>query len=239
MANTPPDPAIIQQVKTILRRDLKLGPDTPIADDMSFHNNDIDLDSLDMLLLLTSVEKEFGLKVPGEDVGRSIFENVTTLARYIQDHGGSSGNGASASAPAAAPVNPLALLPHAEPFRFITAVQSIQPDQSAEGVWSLTGSETFFAGHFPGRPLVPGVLIAEALAQLSGLVVGKAGTAGMLVHVDVRFDHPVTPPADIVLHSRAMRSVAPLFLFEVSAAVGDTVVARGTLALQLQRGENR
>src|SRR3954447_12493403 len=104
MPETPPDPAIVQQLKSILRRDLKLGPDTPIADDMSFHNNDIDLDSLDMLLLLTSVEKEFGLKVPGEEVGRSIFENVTTLARYIQDHGGGAAAAHPAAAPALAPV---------------------------------------------------------------------------------------------------------------------------------------
>ena len=71
--------------------------------------------------------------------------------------------------------------------------------QSGEGVWTLTGKEPFFAGHFHGAPLVPGVLIAEALAQFSGLVGPSDVPTGKLVHVDVRFDRPVAPPADIAL----------------------------------------
>src|SRR3954462_379015 len=82
------DPAIIERVRTILRRDLKLGSDIQIADDMPFFGSDVDLDSLDMLLLVTSVEKEFGIKIPSEAVGREVFENVSTLAGYIQEHGG-------------------------------------------------------------------------------------------------------------------------------------------------------
>src|SRR4051812_35825182 len=56
------DPATLERIKTIFRRDLKLGPDIPIADDMPFFGGDVDLDSLDMLLLVTSIEKEFGIK---------------------------------------------------------------------------------------------------------------------------------------------------------------------------------
>lgn len=66
---------------------------------------------------------------------------------------------------------PVDVLPHREPFLFVTAVDSVEPGVSAQGRWELTGSEAFFAGHFPGRPTLPGVLMIESLAQLGGIAV--------------------------------------------------------------------
>ena len=62
-------------------------------------------------------------------------------------------------------------LPHRDPFLFVTELRSVEPGQSASGSWQLTGNEAFFAGHFPGRPTLPGVLMVEALAQLGGVAV--------------------------------------------------------------------
>lgn len=62
-------------------------------------------------------------------------------------------------------------LPHRDPFLFVTELRSVEPGQSASGSWQLTGEEAFFAGHFPGRPTLPGVLMVEALAQLGGVAV--------------------------------------------------------------------
>jgi 3-hydroxyacyl-[acyl-carrier-protein] dehydratase len=61
------------------------------------------------------------------------------------------------------------VLPHRPPFLFIDEVTEISPPTRAAGVWRLTGEEAFFAGHFPGRPTLPGVLMVEALAQLGGI----------------------------------------------------------------------
>jgi 3-hydroxyacyl-[acyl-carrier-protein] dehydratase len=67
--------------------------------------------------------------------------------------------------------DPSAVLPHRPPFLFVTAVTTVEPGHSAEGRWELTGDEPFFAGHFPGRPTLPGVLMVESLAQLGGFAV--------------------------------------------------------------------
>src|SRR5215213_2349260 len=76
----------VARVTMLIRRDLKLGADVPVSEAMPFFGGEADIDSLDILLLLSSIEKEFGLRIPSEAVGREVFANVGTLVRYIEQH---------------------------------------------------------------------------------------------------------------------------------------------------------
>jgi acyl carrier protein len=84
MGNGSGDHAIIERIKEILRRDLKLGPDAKIEDDMALAGGEFDLDSLDLLLLITSLEREFGIKVKEGSITRESFATVATLASFVQ-----------------------------------------------------------------------------------------------------------------------------------------------------------
>ena len=111
----------------------------------------------------------------------------------------------------------------------------LKPGIRAEGVWRISGDEPFLAGHFPDRPIVPGVLLSEALAQLSGLVAyggnHEGATPPLLAQINIKLLRPVAPPAEIDLQAEWARSMGLLSLFNVEARCGRNSVAHGSLTL--------
>ncbi len=124
-------------------------------------------------------------------------------------------------------------LPHRYPFLLVDRVLECRPGESLTAVKNVTVNEPYFAGHFPQRPVMPGVIILEALAQATGLLafatVGSTPQDNVLyyfVGIDkARFRKPVEPGDQVVLHVTLMRKIRGMWKFATEARVDDKVVA--------------
>ncbi|MEM9172308.1 MAG: 3-hydroxyacyl-ACP dehydratase FabZ [Pseudomonadota bacterium] len=131
----------------------------------------------------------------------------------------------------------MAQIPHRYPFLLIDRVLSCVPGESVSAIKNVTFNEPFFQGHFPGRPVMPGVLIIESLAQATGILafatVGEAPKAGTLyyfVGIDkARFRRPVEPGDQLRLEATLIRKIRTVWRFEARAFVGDDCVASAEL----------
>jgi 3-hydroxymyristoyl/3-hydroxydecanoyl-(acyl carrier protein) dehydratase len=138
----------------------------------------------------------------------------------------------------------LPLLPHRPPFLFVDRVMTLEPHKLIIAERELRPDEPQFAGHFPGRPIMPGVLITEALAQTSGLLIGlseKMSSAAppekpkayFLALANMKFTHPAVPGDVLVLRATSDRQFATLHRFNVEATAGRNLIAAGSLTLAL------
>lgn len=132
------------------------------------------------------------------------------------------------------------MIPHRYPFLLIDKVVEIVPGESAVGVKCVTVSEPHFQGHFPQRPIMPGVLIVEAMAQTAAsLVVYSLGDDAMdkLVYFmtieNARFRRPVVPGDVLRIHVAKKQNRGAVWKFEGKAKIDDVVVAEATFAAML------
>lgn len=123
-------------------------------------------------------------------------------------------------------------LPHREPFLFVDAVLDVTPGVSAVCRKSFPPSEPFFSGHFPGEPIVPGVILAEALAQASGIAAGDPSRSFRLSAIrQMKFLRAVRPGEVILLKVEKRAEMSGLLQFSGVAEVEGAVVAEGIIVL--------
>lgn len=132
------------------------------------------------------------------------------------------------------------MIPHRDPFLLIDQVRGVTLGEAAIGIKNVTGDEDFFRGHFPGHPIMPGVLVVEAMAQTAGvLVVATLGkeAEGKLVYFmtveNARFRKPVLPGDTLELHVELLRSKRNVYKFNGQAKVGDKVVAEAVFSAMI------
>lgn len=140
------------------------------------------------------------------------------------------------AAPVSLPVDAeriAAILPHRYPFLLVDRVTELTPGERIVALKNVTTNEPFFNGHFPGHPVMPGVLIVEALAQASGLLLGLSGTHDAsedrifyLAKVDnARFLKPVVPGDQLRLEVQLKRLIRSMGIFTARASVDGKDVA--------------
>ena len=124
------------------------------------------------------------------------------------------------------------LIPHRAPFLLIDRVENVFSDREATGIKLVSGNEPYFAGHFPDFPVMPGVLIVEALAQTASVMVAATTpdlAAGKLVFLTTvekaRFRQPVRPGDGVKLHVVKHTNKGPLWKFAGKASVNGKLVA--------------
>lgn len=131
------------------------------------------------------------------------------------------------------------VLPHRYPFLLVDRITELEPGKRVKGIKNVTANEPFFQGHFPGNPIMPGVLIIEAMAQVGGVLagysmpeqMGKDGPRNLyFVSMDhVKFRKPVVPGDQLVFELVPLRTGSRVWKLGGKAFVNDDLVAEAEL----------
>ena len=130
------------------------------------------------------------------------------------------------------------IIPHRQPFMLIDTIEELEPGKKAIAKKCVTYNEPFFAGHFPKEPVMPGVLILEALAQTGAVaILSKPENKGKIAYFGAvdkcRFKGKVIPGDRLCLETRIIRKKGPMGIGEATASVGGKIVARAELTFMI------
>jgi 3-hydroxyacyl-[acyl-carrier-protein] dehydratase len=137
-------------------------------------------------------------------------------------------------------------VPHRYPFLLVDRVLECKEGESIRALKNVTYNEPFFPGHFPYRPVMPGVIIIEALAQTAGILAFRTAkvlpdeeTRFYFVGIDkARFRRPVEPGDQLILTAKVQRQMRGIWKFEAAAYVGDVEAASAELMVAPESGKS-
>jgi 3-hydroxyacyl-[acyl-carrier-protein] dehydratase len=131
----------------------------------------------------------------------------------------------------------LTLLPHRYPFLLVDRIIEIDHDNSAIGIKNVTVNEPHFTGHFPGQPVMPGVLVIEAMAQTAGAICvlntmgnSRPKVVYFMTIDECRFRKPVTPGDQVRLHMTKIKNRRNMWWYKGEAKVDGVIVAEATIS---------
>lgn len=133
-------------------------------------------------------------------------------------------------------------LPHRYPFLLVDRVLDMEPGKHIVALKNVTINEPFFPGHFPHHPVMPGVMVIEAMAQAAAILAFKSGarvpdekSVVYFVGIDeARFKSPVVPGDQLMLHARIDRHLKGIWRFSTEARVGERLAATATMMCALR-----
>ncbi|MCF6096105.1 3-hydroxyacyl-ACP dehydratase FabZ [Thermovorax subterraneus] len=130
------------------------------------------------------------------------------------------------------------IIPHRYPFLLVDRIVEVEPGKRAKGVKNVTANEPYFQGHFPGKPIMPGVLIVEALAQVGAVAIlsleENKGKLALFAGIDeMRFKRQVVPGDVLTLEVEVIKLKGPVGKGKARATVNDETAAEGILMFAL------
>lgn len=127
--------------------------------------------------------------------------------------------------------DPLSYLPHGIAFRFVDRIVEIIPGERVVALKNVTMNDPHLQDHFPGNPILPGVLLLEAMAQTSGLLLPQGSGAVLAQVKEARFRRPVVPGDQVRIEATRRGGLGVLYRFDTKASVGGSAVAEAEIIL--------
>lgn len=133
------------------------------------------------------------------------------------------------------------ILPHRYPFLLVDRIIELESGKKAVGIKNVTVNEPFFIGHFPGNPIMPGVLIVEAMAQVAGIMAFKSGVQGDSVYFmsieKAKFRRPVIPGDQLRIEITTLHARGNVWRFSGNAIIDEKVAAEAEFTAMVVKRE--